>query len=377
MQKTRRAVLIGVYLLTILFCLPAGAAEEPAVSARSAVLMDRDSKRILWKKNAHRRRPIASTTKIMTALLALERGHEEDRVVTGRAAAETGGSSIWLERGEKKTLGELLYGLMLCSGNDAAVAIAEHIGGSEKKFVALMNERARSLGAKNTHFNNPHGLPDDDHYSTAHDLGLITCAALENRRFREIITTPVCSISWPGRSWDRILSNQNKLLESYPGGDGVKTGWTEKAGRCFVGSATRKRWQLVCVVLNAPGMWEDTVILLDYGFKRYRRQKILASHRVLCTAEVAGGRQRVELALDDALYYPLRPCEKEDLRYRIVLQNRIKAPLKKGEKLGEVEFYLGKRFLGRVALCANHAVQRKEYSDYLRYVIILLLQEGW
>lgn len=377
MHKTRRAVLIGVCLLAILCYLPAEAAKEPAVSARSAVLMDRESRRVLWKKNLHRRRPIASTTKIMTALLALEMGNEAGRVVAGPAAAETEGSSIWLEKGEVKTLGELLYGLMLCSGNDAAVAIAEHIGGSEKKFVALMNERAQSLGAKNTHFANPHGLPDDNHYSTAHDLGLITCAALEKRRFREIITTPVCSISWPGQTWDRILANQNKLLETYPGGDGVKTGWTEKAGRCFVGSATRKGWQLVCVVLNAPGMWEDTAVLLDYGFKRYRRHKILAPHRILCTAEVAGGRRRVDLALDEALYYPLRPGEKETLRYRIVLQNKIKAPIKEGDKLGEVEFYLGNRFLGRVDLCANQAVQRKEYSDYLRRVVILLLQEGW
>ncbi|NLA26460.1 MAG: D-alanyl-D-alanine carboxypeptidase, partial [Firmicutes bacterium] len=155
-----------------LIFLPVLAAEEPEVSAVAAILIDRDSGRVLWEKEARRRLPIASTTKIMTALLALERGCEEDPVRVSRKAAETEGSSIWLERGEQKTLGELLYGLMLRSGNDAAVAIAEHIGGTEKDFVLMMNEEAAALGAKDTLFSNPHGLPGGIHYSTARDLGL-------------------------------------------------------------------------------------------------------------------------------------------------------------------------------------------------------------
>ena len=376
MRKMRRAIFIGIYLLTFFFCFTAEAAKEPDISAPSAVLMDRGSRRVLWEKSAHRRRPIASTTKIMTALLALERGNEADRIVAGRAAAETEGTSIYLEKGEVKTLDELLYGLMLCSGNDAAVAIAVHIGGSEKKFVKLMNEKAKLLGAARTHFANPHGLPDENHYSTAYDLALISCAALENERFREIVATPACSISWPGHSWDRRLNNQNKLLDSYPGADGVKTGWTEKAGRCLVGSATRGGWQLVSVVLSAPQMWEDSGLLLDYGFREFRRHKIFPPHRVLCTAEVAGTKERVGLVLCRSFHYPLRADETGELRYRITPQEKIRAPLNKGQRLGVLELYRGEELLGQADLCAGEAVEKIGYCDYLRRLLLLLLQGG-
>lgn len=375
MQNVWRAILIGVYLLIALFSLPVEAA-EPVVSARAAILMDRSSRRILWRKDEHCRLPIASTTKIMTALLALEDGNEEDHVIVSRAAAETEGSSIWLEKGEKKTLGELICGLMLRSGNDAAVAIAEHIGGTEQNFVSLMNQRAQALGAKNTLYANPHGLPGKVQYSTAYDLGLITCQALENERFRRIISTPVYTISWPGHSWDRIMSNQNRLLELYPGGDGVKTGWTVEAGRCFVGSATRNGWQLVCVVLNAPQMWEDAILLLDYGFQHYHYQKIFSRNQVLCTAEVSKGSRRVEVTTGTDLYLPLLPNEKEALRFRIVLNDSIKAPLPAGVKLGEVEIYLRDQLLHRAALCSGHPVGRRGLSGYIRLLFGFLLHGG-
>ncbi|HOL18259.1 MAG TPA: D-alanyl-D-alanine carboxypeptidase family protein, partial [Bacillota bacterium] len=285
-------------LLLLSLLLPAAAAaenelatEEGGITARAAILMDRETGRVLWEKNAQLRLPMASTTKIMTAILALELGNEADVITTSKRAAATEGSSIWLEEGEQKTLEELLYGLMLLSGNDAAVAIAEHIAGSVENFAALMNEKAAAIGATNTHFCNPHGLPDDRHYTTAYDLALISAYALQNERFREIIRTPEYIISWPGREWDRVLQNQNRLLELYPGGDGVKTGWTKEAGRCFVGSATREGWQLVAVVLNAPQMWEDTMRLLDYGFETYSRQKVLYQGQVICTAEVYKGTQ--------------------------------------------------------------------------------------
>lgn len=373
MQKIPRVIFIAVFLLTALCSLPA-AAEEPAVSAMAAILMDRDSGRILWSKDASRRLPIASTTKIMTALLALEHGHEDDMVTVSRAAASTEGSSIWLDKGEKKTLGELIYGLMLRSGNDAAVAIAEYIGGTEKKFVLMMNREAAALGAVDTHFSNPHGLPDGPHYSTAFDLGLITCRALQNERFRQIISTPTWTISWPGRPWDRVMSNQNRLLELYPGGDGVKTGWTVAAGRCFVGSATRNGWQLVCVVLNAPQMWEDAVLLLDYGFENYRRQRILHRDQVLCTAPVLKGNSRVNVAVEENLYLPLLPGERETLHCRIALDEPIRAPLPEGVKIGEVEVYLGEQLLERAGLCSGHAVGRRGLFSYILDLIGFLVR---
>lgn len=365
--------LLPVMVLLLSLLLPAGAAaenelenEEGAITARAAILMDRETGRVLWEKNAQLRLPMASTTKIMTAILALELGHEADIItVSGRAAA-TEGSSIWLEEGEQKTLEELLYGLMLRSGNDAAVAIAEHIAGSVEKFAALMNEKAAAIGATNTHFCNPHGLPDDRHYTTAYDLALITAYALQNERFREIIRTPEYIISWPGREWDRVLQNQNRLLELYPGGDGVKTGWTKAAGRCFVGSATREGWQLVAVVLDAPQMWEDTMQLLDYGFETYTRQKILYQGQVLCSAEVyKGEEQRVDVVASNDFHYPLRPEERSRVRYVFKLQDRPAAPLAAGQKLGELEMYLGENLLGRVELQSGQAIRRMPLGHYL------------
>lgn len=376
MLRMRRAILIGVWLLTVLFHVPAVAVEEPEISARSAILMDRASRRVLWKKDEHRRLPIASTTKIITALLALERGSEEERIKVSRQAAETEGSSIWLEEGEIKTLGELLYGLMLRSGNDAAAVIAGHVGGTGAQFVELMNERALALGAKNTCYINPHGLPGEGQYSTAFDQGLIACAALDNSRFREIVSTPVCTISWPGQPWDRIMSNQNRLLELYPGGDGVKTGWTREAGRCFAGSATRNGWQLVCVLLDAPQMWEDAAALLDYGFQHYKHQKIFARNDVVCTAKVNKGCSRVAAALSEDLFLALGPGEKELLRYRIIVDEPLMAPLAAGEKVGAIEVYLDGQLLGRAGLCAGRPVARKSLFGYLKQLFGCLLHRG-
>ncbi|MEW5784876.1 MAG: D-alanyl-D-alanine carboxypeptidase family protein [Bacillota bacterium] len=337
---------------------------EDGISALAAVLMDQKSGRVLWERNPHRSLPIASITKIMTAILALELGHMEDVIVVSKEAADTEGSSIWLEEGEKKTLEELLYGLILISGNDAAVAIAEHLAGSVEEFAMLMNEKAREIGAVNSHFTNPHGLPDDEHFSTAYDMALIACYALNNERFREIAATEEHTISWPDHPWDRIMSNQNRLLEKYPGGDGVKTGWTQKAGRCFVGSATRNDWQLVVVVLNAPQMWEDATALLDYGFNSYRQEKLLYRGQVVSTAEVTKGEERVNVVVAESFCYPLRPGEKAVILYRINLVEELSAPLPAGYSLGEMEMFLDDAVIGRVELQAGQAVKRHPVSKY-------------
>lgn len=354
------AVALFFMLIVILWALPARAAEGPQVSALSAVLMDRRSGRVLWEKDPHRRLAIASTTKILTAILALELGDEMDRIVVSKNAAGTGGSSIWLEEGEEKTLGELIYGLMLRSGNDAAVAIAEHLAGSVEGFAVLMNSKAREIGAVNSYFSNPHGLPHDRHYSTAYDLGLISCYALQNERFREIIATPEYTISWPGHPWDRVLGNQNRLLELYPGGDGIKTGWTQRAGRCFAGSATRDGWQLVAVVLNAPQMWEDTINLLDYGFTAYKNEKVIYQGQVVSNADVCKGKSRVDVTAGEDFFYPLRPGERSSVRchFRLDEQN-IHAPLSAGDELGELEMFLGDQHMGSVTLHAGHDVLRQ------------------
>lgn len=371
-----------IMLLLLAVCRPgtAGAEISPEalhkeVSAAAAILMDRESRRILWQINPHEQRAVASTTKILTALVALEIGDEEAVVRVSRKAAETGGSSIWLEAGEMKTLSELLYGLILHSGNDAAVAIAESLAGSVAAFCDLMNYRARSLGARHTHFCNPHGLPDDGHYSTAYDLALIACHALEIPRFREIASTPEYSISWPGKEWNRLLVNQNRLLELYAGGDGVKTGWTEKAGRCFVGSATRDGRQLVTVVLNAPRMWEDSMALLDYGFTAYRREKLAAGGSFLGEIPVSKGFvQTAEACVAEDFYYPLLPGEQERVRYVTIVEPVLKAPVLAGAQVGWMKVFLEEQQIGQVALVAGAAVPRLTYWQHFARMCQALLR---
>ena len=202
------------------------AAEPPQVTARAAVVLDQATGRILFSKNAYEQLPMASTTKIMTAVLAIESGRLSETVTVSEQAALVEGSSVELEAGEEKTLEELLYGLILRSGNDAAVAIAEFLAGSVEEFAERMTERAHQLGAVHTKFMNPHGLDHEEHYTTAYDLALIAAHAMTLPKFREVAATAEKKISWPGRPYDRILRNQNKLLTMYEGAEGIKTGWT-------------------------------------------------------------------------------------------------------------------------------------------------------
>ena len=207
-------------------------------SAKAACVLELETGRVLFAFNENSRLPMASTTKVMTALLAIENGSPGDSVTCSANAYGVPGTTIYLTEGETLTLREMLLGLMLVSGNDAAVAIAEHIGGSVGQFVAMMNARARALGAVNTHFANPHGLPDDTHVTTALDLARIARAAMQNEEFRTLVSTTDAQIPWAGRSHPRQLHNKNRLLTSYPGATGVKTGYTSRAGRCLVFGAS-------------------------------------------------------------------------------------------------------------------------------------------
>ena len=332
---------------------------SPEISAEAAILLDWNSGRILYARNPHLPKHMASTTKIMTAIIALERGKMDEEVITSPRAANTGGSSIWLEEGEKKTLEELVYGLMLRSGNDAAVAIGEHISGSVESFAELMTRRAKELGAKNTSFRNPHGLHDPEHYTTAYDLSVIAAHAMGLKEFRSIISTLSKTISWPGHPWSRYLYNQNKLFDLYEGAEGIKTGWTTPAGRCFVGSAERNGRRLISVVLNAPQMWEDTTALLDYGFDSFSNTNLVKDGQFFKSVAVADGLQKkIKAVAGGNYYYPLQPLEEDKITYRFVLNEPLKAPLKKGERIGELEVYFEDEIAGVVDLLAGTEVQR-------------------
>lgn len=238
-------------------CAPrtAQAAVDVGTSASFAVAIDAQTGRILYEKNAHGRHSMASTTKIMTAIVALEHGNLDDVVTVSPAAAATEGSSMYLSPGEKITLGNLLYGLMLPSGNDAAMAIGEHVGGDIPGFAAMMNETAQKIGAVNTQFQNPSGLDAEGHYSTAYDMAIITRYAMKNPAFAEIVQTKKKMVPWEGKQWDRTLENHNKLLSMYEGCIGVKTGYTKKTGRCLVSAAQRGGMTVICVTLADPNDW--------------------------------------------------------------------------------------------------------------------------
>ncbi len=241
-------------------------AAAPAITAQCAVVMDASTGKIIYEKNAHQRAYPASTTKIMTLITALEESDIHDRVVVSDAAATTEGSSLDLKPGETLKELDMLYGMMMVSGNDAAVAVAEHVSRSPADFAQLMTTKAHLLGAVDTNFANPNGLPDADHYTTAYDLAVIAAHGYTNPWFRRIIQTKIYSL--PGHR----AENTNKLLTLYNGANGVKTGWTEAAGRCLVAGAKRNHVQLIAVVLNSEDIWGEAAALLDDGFAQLQQQ---------------------------------------------------------------------------------------------------------
>jgi D-alanyl-D-alanine carboxypeptidase (penicillin-binding protein 5/6) len=364
MRKFVAVLIIG---LLMFMAGSSWAAEPPQVTARAAVVLDQATGRILFSKNAYEQLPMASTTKIMTAVLAIESGRLSETVTVSEQAALVEGSSVELEAGEEKTLEELLYGLILRSGNDAAVAIAEFLAGSVEEFAERMTERAHQLGAVHTKFMNPHGLDHEEHYTTAYDLALIAAHAMTLPKFREVAGTAEKKISWSGRPYDRILRNQNKLLTMYEGAEGIKTGWTTPAGRCFVGAAAKDEWRLITVVLNAPEMWEDTISLLDFGYAHYQRKTVVKAGTPLKTAVVRkGSAAKVALTAAADIKLPLKGNEEELLRFEWQVPEELKAPVRKGEQLGTLRIFFGSQQISAVPLVAAAEVESRGFFAGLR-----------
>lgn len=305
------------------------------ISASSAIVIDKNSKRVLSSKNSDKQMGMASTTKIMTALVALENGDLNSVVKISPSAAGVEGSSMYLTAGEEITLENLIYGLMLVSGNDAATAIAEHISGSVEKFAGLMNEKAQAIGAKNTHFDNPHGLSADTHYTTAYDLALITAYALDNPKFKEIVSTKSKKIPWQGKNYDRQLKNHNKFLSLYEGCIGVKTGFTKATGRCLVTAVEKDNLTLVCVTLNAPDDWNDHKILYDSAFNEYKAFKIKekASRLEIIDAGNAENDNVYGVVKND-LYFPIKEGETVNINYEPY--SNLTAPINCDKDIGKI-----------------------------------------
>lgn len=355
--------------LTYLCSAPCRAQAEPAVSAASAVLVEANSGRVLYEKDAHRQRSIASITKLMTALVAVESTPELDTIFQVKPEHMAEGSSMYLKPGERLPLRELLYGLLLSSGNDAALTIAEGCAGDIQTFVDWMNQWADDLGMKNTHFSNPNGLDAEGHYSTAYDMGLLARRVLEHKELARIVSTRSIKVG------ERDLINHNKLLWRCEGCKGMKTGYTDGAGRTLVSCTEREGMTLICVTLRAPDDWRDHMALYDYGFGGWHNQPLTRPGKLVDELETEGSllpRTAVETASE--VKYPLRDSER--VRVRITLPEHVTAPVIKGSIAGKYQFFLGDVCVGESYLLYAFDVPRIQVRRSLFSKIKELLVRG-
>jgi serine-type D-Ala-D-Ala carboxypeptidase (penicillin-binding protein 5/6) len=306
-----KLLIFSLITMLLLTNLPEKVEASVSVSARNAVLMEQESGRILFEKKAHEKRRIASITKIMTAILAIESGKLDEMVTVSERAEGTEGSSLYLKKNEKIKLEDLVYGLMLRSGNDAAVAIAEHVGGSLEGFVFLMNQKADEIGMANTHFANPHGLDDsDNHYSTAYDMALLTRYAMENDTYKTIAGTKVHRAPNPTEKWDRVWRNKNRLLTGlYSYSTGGKTGYTKLAKRTLVSTANKGDMNLIAVTLNGPDDWNDHIGMFEMAFKNYDMVQVVKAGKV---QKIKDDFYKKKIYFDHDFLYPVTDGE-EDL----------------------------------------------------------------
>lgn len=336
-------MVVAVWALSLVLLVCPGqlsAAEPPRVSASSVLVMEWSTGTVLYERNAHTRRHPASLTKIMTALIALERGYLGDVVKVSEAAAYEAGSAMGLVPGARYTLEDLLYGAMLPSGNDACVAIAEHLGGSVENFVKMMNQRALELGAHDTHFCNPHGLTEEGHYSTAYDLAVITRYAMRLPAFRRIVSTPEYDAWRLDKLLPHSVSSTNRLLWSYAGTEGVKTGTTAAAGECLIAAASRDGVRYITVVMDSLDRWEDTTRLLSWAFEQFTLVRSGKETMNLGSCPVVRGMKpqvpAVALMPDGWLVPRSAPGDSPGIELKVMLNQAVAAPVLKGEEIGKL-----------------------------------------
>ncbi|ATY84752.1 hypothetical protein CVV65_07275 [Kyrpidia spormannii] len=333
----------------------------PDLAVRSAVLMDMKTGQVLYAKNPDEPHYPASITKILTAIVALERGRLNDRITTSRLATLQDGNRIYLVEGEEHSLEELLYGMMLNSGNDAAVAIAEHYGGSVADFAAMMNAKAKEIGALHTHFTNPNGLHDPNHVTTAYDMCLIGRYAMQNPIFRQIVATK--TYPWHGKEWESELVNINRMLWTYPGATGIKTGYTDQAQQTMVVSATRGNESLIATLMDIPGqeaMREEATKLLDWGFQHFATQRLASAGETAETVQLPG-HQTANALLSRSVWYTFAQGTSPQVTRNIELI-KPKLPLQKGAILGQAVFSVDGRTIATVPLVSDRAVNPPPWS---------------
>ncbi|MBQ8762086.1 MAG: D-alanyl-D-alanine carboxypeptidase [Clostridia bacterium] len=338
-------------------------------SAKSAIMLDAKTGRVLYEKNANQQLPMASTTKIVTAITVIDNCENLDEVVKiDSKAVGVEGTSIYLRTGEQLTVRELLYGLMLRSGNDAATALALHTGGTLENFCKMMDEKAKECGAENSSFKNPHGLDAKGHYTTAKDLALITSYALSNKDFAKIVSTKSITIG-EGES-KRLLLNKNKLLSKLDGCIGVKTGFTDDAGRCLVSACERDNLKLVSVVFNCGPMFEESQELLELGFENFSMCEILPPYQSMDNVPVENGvKEYVGTYSQKGLSLPLSKQEESNINIVIDLKPMVTAPVEKDQEIGKVEVYAGKHLIFSEKIYTMEAVDSKLIKDKVKDIL--------
>lgn len=373
--KKLMAFLIVTFILSsnlVVFAAP------PQVSAPTAILIDSESGRVLYEKNADTKMYPASTTKVMTALLASEYKDLDEQVTASQNVVkiERGSSQIYLNPGEIITMRQLLYALMLPSANDAAIAIAEHLGGSIDGFATLMNERAQSLGAINTNFVNPNGLHDDNHYTTARDLSMIAREGMKNPIFREVVGTNNYVIPATNKQVERnYLTNGNKLISkvnnkyAYEYAIGIKTGYTTKSQHCLVGGAKKDNLELISVVLGdgKDFMYPDSIALFEYGFATFKKLEILKKDMIVTTINIKNGDRKLNLLASEDYLLTGKDEELEEIQKTkvITLREGIEAPVKKGDIIGTVSYTLDNKIQRNIQLVAEEDVISTRIIDKL------------
>lgn len=349
------------------------------INSRIAVVYDRESGRVVWGKNENKKTAMASTTKIMTAIVVIENSNLNDTVEISKKSANTGGSRLGLKTGDKISVNDLLYGLMLRSGNDAAVALAEHVGGSVENFANLMNEKAQSLSLKETHFVTPHGLDNPEHYTTAFELSKIADYSLKNQKFLEIVSTKTCTITING--YPKTLNNTNELLGNFAGVYGVKTGFTNNAGRCLVTAIKKDDIDIITVVIQADtkkDRTKDSVKIINYILKNYKKIDVeeYVENAFYDWCKINQNNIRIEKAKSEKIQIHMdkvtnkkilvKQDEADNIDVKISAIFDYKAPVAKNKKIGEVKIFINNDLLELKDIHFSNEIEEKTLWDYVK-----------
>jgi D-alanyl-D-alanine carboxypeptidase (penicillin-binding protein 5/6) len=358
--KKFNKVIILLIILFYLMLTPSLIADAQGVKS-SSIVIEASSGRVLDGYNINLRLPMASTTKIVTALVVIENADINKVITIHPKAVGIEGSSIYLKAGEKWTIKDLLYGMMLRSGNDAAMALALHVGGSVEAFSDMMNKRARKIGLADSNFINPHGLHDDNHYTSAYDLAMLTRECMKYDIFKEIVSCK--SYLFSRENVKSVFYNKNKMLKMYEGANGVKTGFTKKSGRCLVSSAIRGGMQLITVTLNIGNMWGDSMALMNKAFQEYRMHNLLEKGDIIGKANVVDSSIKSAVVISkDTVCYPLRDDEADKISYRLQIDT-IKAPVSKDSEVGKLQIFLDNRLLFSVNAYTIEDINKMSAKD--------------